>query len=823
MGKNKIFRKRLLALGLSAAFAATAMAQVDISIDSRPTGIDISPMLYGIFYEDINHAADGGIYAELIRNRSFEDNESTAESWQPYLSVNGNVRMTLSRDDLLNKAQKQCLHVVTTNIGDTDAGVSNSGFWGINSVKGRTYKLSMWIKVNRSRELYAMIKGKTGTRLYASERLRFSPSKKGWQHVTATLTSSTNDPNAIFVISSKGNSDFYLDMVSLFPPTYKNRDNGLRPDLVEMLHDLHPSFMRFPGGCFVEGQDSPDNAFRWERTIGPIEERPGHWNKNWGYRTTDGLGFHEYLQLAEDIHAKPLYVCNIGIWHGGVTPVEDIRIWVDECMNALEYANGPVTSKYGAMRAKNGHPEPFNIEYIEIGNENNQSDGQQTSDRYYDRFRIFRNAILKKYPKMHIIGNVAAWGTDDPRWESKEKVKLVDEHYYRTPAWFTDNFKKYDAYSRSWPKVYCGEYAVTQGYGDLGNLNAALGEAVYMMGMENNSDMVQMSSYAPIFVNENDDRWRPDMVRFNASGVMGTPSYYVQKMMADNRGTRTLKVTAGDEIISKAHRIYTPDASYVGVGTWNTQSVFADVTITAGSHTIYASGKKADDFTLRSTSWEIRNNGLTQTANGESITALVSTPIGGTRYSVSLRAKKNSGDEGFLIIFNYADKDNYCWFNVGGWGNSACGFEQAAGGGTSVLKRVPMKIETGRWYDIRVDIDGNKVTGYVDGEKMVETELRGITTPGLFTSASMDDATGEMIVKIVNTSADQETACLNLGDFQADGATLIQMKSKKGTDENTPDSPTAVFPVSKHIGMEGTNPQFCIPPFSLNILRVKAK
>ncbi len=814
-------KKQLLTLGVALVLAATSEAQVDIRIDSRTTGVEISPMLYGIFYEDINHAADGGIYAELIRNRSFEDDETKPAFWEPYLSVNGNVKMTIAKDNLLNSAQKQCLHVVTTGIGDTDAGVSNNGFWGINAVKGRTYRLSMWIKVNRSRELYAMIKGKTGTKLYASERLKFNSGKRGWQHVTATLTSSTNDKNAIFVISSKGNSDFYLDMVSLFPPTYKNRENGLRPDLVEMLHDLHPSFMRFPGGCFVEGQDSPDNAFRWERTIGPIEERPGHWNKNWGYRTSDGLGFHEYLQLAEDIGAKPLYVCNIGIWHGGVTPVEDLRIWVDECMNALEYANGPKTSKYGAMRAKNGHPEPFNIEYIEIGNENNQTDGQQTSDHYYERYRAFRTAILKKYPKMHIIGNVAAWGTDEPRWQSKEKVALVDEHYYRTPAWFADNFKKYDAYSRSQPNVYCGEYAVTQGFGTLGNLNAALGEAVFMMGMENNSDIVKMSSYAPIFVNENDDRWRPDMVRFNASGVMGTPSYYVQKLMADNRGSRTLKVTEGDRILCKGKQILTPDESYTGVGTWNTQAVFADVTVTAGTHTIYASGKRVEDFTLRATTWEAQKNGLAQTGNGEPVTALVSTPIGGTRYSVAMRAKKVSGDEGFLILFNYEDKDNYCWFNVGGWGNTASGIEQAAGGGKTALKTVPMKIETGRWYDIRVDIDGNKVSGYVDGDLVVETELRGTTTPGLFTSASMDDNSGEMIVKIVNTSGEPETANLHLGDFSADGAELIQMKSVRGTAENTLEYPTTVYPVSKRISLEGTAPQFCVPPFSLNILRIK--
>lgn len=182
-----------------------------------------------------------------------------------------------------------------------------------------------------------------------------------------------------------------------------------------MLYEMHPKFMRFPGGCFVEGQISPENAFRWERTIGPIEERPGHWNVNWGYRTTDGIGFHEYLQMAEDLGAKPLYVVNVAIWHGGQTAVDSLQPWIDETLAALEYANGDVTTKYGALRAKNGHPAPFNIEYLEIGNENNQPDPRQQSDHYYDRFRLFKEQILKKYPKMHLIGNVAAWGTDTRR------------------------------------------------------------------------------------------------------------------------------------------------------------------------------------------------------------------------------------------------------------------------------------------------------------------------------------------------------------------------------------------------------------------------
>ncbi|MDE6337180.1 MAG: arabinosidase, partial [Muribaculaceae bacterium] len=358
-----------------------------------------------------------------------------------------------------------------------------------------------------------------------------------------TITATGNDPKAEVTLTADKAGEFQLDVVSLFPPTFKGRENGMRPDLAQMLADMNPTFMRFPGGCFVEGQISPDNAFRWKRTIGPIEQREGHPNVNWGYRTSDGIGFHEYLQLAEDLGAKPLYVVNVGIWHGGCTPYDQIGEWIQECLDALEYANGDVTTKYGKMRAENGHPEPFNLEFIEIGNENynfNMEDNSDQSDHYPERYIQFYNAIKEKYPNVKCIGNVESWSTDFPSWRNDYPVEMVDEHYYRNPKWFADNFNKYDTYDRSKNKVYVGEYAVTSNFGEIGNLNAALGEAVYMMGMENNSDVVVMNSYAPIFVNENDARWRPDMIRFNSAEVMGTPSYYVQQLFANNVGTQVV-------------------------------------------------------------------------------------------------------------------------------------------------------------------------------------------------------------------------------------------------------------------------------------------
>lgn len=812
--------KKILLLLFVGLLPFAIQAQVQIHVDATQPAVSISPMLYGIFYEDINHAADGGIYAELIRNRSFEDNDTIAEAWAPLSSASAHVQMSLVTDHLLNSVQQHALHVVTTVEGNQEAGVQNGGFWGINAVKGRTYKVSLWVKVKRSRGLSVMLSGKDGT-VYASAPIAFNSKEKGWQHITTTITSSANDPEALFAITSSGSSDFCLDMVSLFPPTYKNRDNGLRPGLVEMLYELHPRFMRFPGGCFVEGQDTPDNAFRWERTIGPVEERPGHWNKNWGYRTSDGLGFHEYLLLAEDLGAKPLYVTNIGIWHGGVTPMDSLQMWIDECLNALEYANGDITTKYGALRAKNGHPTPFNIEYIEIGNENNQTDGQQTSDHYYDRYRAFRSAILCKYPNMHIIGDVEAWGTDHPHWATADPVDLVDEHYYRSPVWFTENFHKYDSYPRTGPQVYCGEYAVTEGFGTLGNLNAALGEAVFMMGMENNADIVGMSSYAPIFVNENDDRWRPDMVRFNSQSVMGTPSYYVQKLMAENLGTRTLNVLENAELHFANNDIFTPDSSFVGFATWGTHATFADIRVTSDINTVTASGENATDFNLTDNTWQTTSEGIAQTGEGTPAMVLINRPIHGQKYTISFRGRRDGGREGFMVLFNYKDKDNYCWLNIAGNRNTSHRIEEVIGGGKGVIIETPGHVETGRWYDVRLDVDGNNLTAYLDGEQIFTTQLRGAYAPGLYTSASLDDATDEIILKIVNTSSNKESAVLNLDGVIAKGAELIQLKGSSGDSENTLLEPTLVYPTHRHIALEGTTPTFLVEPFSLNILRIK--
>ncbi len=799
------------------AFVSTA--QVTVRVDATEKAKPVSDMLYGIFFEDINHAADGGLYAELISNRSFEDATDSTPTWSTYASPGATLSATVVRKDLLNDKQHQALQLSVNATPSSPVCLVNEGFWGINSVQGRTYRLSFWAKGKYKGTLKACLSDSKGEKIYAETPLDIQLTKK-WTKYTATMKSDANDPKAQFSLVADGKGTICLDVVSLFPPTFKNRDNGCRPDLARMLYDLRPKFMRFPGGCFVEGQESPDNAFRWERTIGPIEEREGHKNVNWGYRTTDGLGFHEYLQLSEDLGAKPLFVVNVGLWHGGLTPVEELQPWIDECLNALEYANGDVTTKYGAMRARNGHPEPFNIEYLEIGNENNQPDPRQQSDRYYERYKLFKDAVLAKYPKMHLIGNVVAWGDDDPKWESAESVELLDEHYYRSPGWFSDNFHKYDAYPRGGSKIYCGEYAVTQGFGRLGSLSAALGEAVFMMGMENNGDVVEMASYAPIFVNENNVAWQPDMIRFNSSKAMGTPSYYVQRLMAEHVGTLSLPVQLDNPYPYSDRENITPKSSGFGYATWATKASYQVVDVLVDGVSV---AKSVKDGVSVSGDWKREGDIISQRGDGEGLIYVDGSKINSNRYELRLKARKDGGYEGFIIVFNYQDDRNYCWLNLGGWGNGQHAIEQVMDGGKMQTAIKPGRLETGRWYDVRIQVDGDNVKCWLDEELLFDTRLKVNTAYGIFANAQLDEKTGEMVVKVVNTGDQHTSACIDLGDFVARSGRLVRLSSASGADENSIDAPTFVHPVEHRLDVSGHAFEAEIPAFSLNIFRLSKK
>ena len=797
---------QMLVLGLM-ALAPLSHAETTVQIDAGKRGASIGDVHYGIFFEEINHAGDGGLYAELVRNRSFEDSDTDPEYW----TAVGGAKLALTSADLL-EGNAHALEVSFSGAGD---GFANPGYWGIDAVDGREYALSFYVRGNWSGTLTAALVSADGRLLGTTDIAVKSTAK--WQKVTASITATGAAADASLRITASKAGTLAFDCVSLFPPTYKNRPNGCRIDLAEKLEAMKPGFMRFPGGCFVEGTESATghNRFEWKKTVGPIENRPGHWNVNWGYRVTDGLGFHEMLQLAEDLGAEPLYVVNIGMGHGWTENYLAIDDYIQEALDAIEYCNGPADSGWGAVRAANGHPEPFNLRLLEIGNENYQADASQQSDHYAERYKQFYDAIKARYPEITLIGNVEAWGTDNPSWRNSYPCEVVDEHYYRTPAWFENQYAKYDNYDRSKPRVYVGEYAVTDGYGTNGHLTAALGEAVYMLGMENNADVCVMNSYAPIFVNENDKRWLPDMIRFDSHNSYGTPSYHVQQLMATLHGKQNVKWTETGNTVSTGHGI--------GLSTWSTCATYDNVKVSAADGTVLFS----DDFsnsrgwTSAGGSWSVDGGVLSQTdasMQGKLYVSDFQTP---DSYVLEVDATKKSGSEAFLVAFNYGDASNYCWWNIGGWSNSRHAIEVCSGGAKTEYGGVSGSIETGRTYHLRIEVNGPAVKCYIDGEL-----IHDVTLPGkrkAYYAASVDDAEGMLYIKAVNTEAEPQQVRFGISNASFDGLVDVTvLTSAAGTDENDTDTPDRVVPSSGTLdNIDAASATYTVPAYSLSIIRIR--
>ncbi|MBO4906262.1 MAG: carbohydrate binding domain-containing protein [Bacteroidaceae bacterium] len=815
-------------LGLCAIMSTAAQAQTTLTIDAAQRGAVISPSLYGIFFEEINHAGDGGLYAELVQNRSFEDDTEQPAHWQTV----GSAQAAVCTDDNLNSRQAHNLHLTVNADGD---GIRNEGFWGMNIVEGVTYKLSLWIKADEAwyGSMKATLTNRDGQAL--GDAVIDQALKGGeWTQLRTEITATGTDHEGQLQLTFSQPGTIHLDVVSLFPPTYKNRENGCRIDLAQMLEALHPRFMRFPGGCYVEGQTSPTNnrhnRFEWKNTIGPIEQRPGHLSVNWGYNISDGFGFHEMLQLAEDLGAEPLFVVNVGLGHGWEVPLDQLQPYIDEALDAIEYCNGDVSTRWGAIRAANGHPEPFGLRLLEIGNENANfsfDDNRDQSHQYHERYRMFYDAIKDRFPEMQLIGNVESWGTDNPSWRSDLPVDILDEHYYRSPSWFANNYEKYDSYDRNGPKIYIGEYAVTQGFGDNGHLTAALGEAIYMLGLERNADVVIMGSYAPIFVNEHNPAWRPDMIRFNASRSFGTPSYHVQRIMANNVGTQNLafQLTGDTQPASIGHQL--------GLSTWGTSVFYQNIRVTdARGRQIYAHKSAADSTHWsvkraerpgrnrhQQAEWSFANNALFQSDSFVQGGNIICDAQLGNKYAIELQACKTGGGEGFLIVFGYADDQNYLWWNLGGWGNSQHAVEQTVNGSRNTIAAARGQLEEGRLYDVRIEVDGVNIRCLLDGQLIHEFTLA--EQRSLYAATSIDEPNGTLLVKLVNPTASFLPTDIQLSNIQVEGGSAVVLTSASGMDENSMRQPRHVVPIEKEL--EDVQPcgfNYIVPPFSLNILRL---
>jgi alpha-L-arabinofuranosidase len=469
--------------------------------------------------------------------------------WTPVLDGGGSMTASLDTGAPLNDQLTRSLRLDVTSAGAGQRiGMANGGYFGVPVVPGQTYRVSFFAKASDhfSGPLTVSLETQDGSQAFASARVAGLTS--GWKRFTATLHVSrgvTGSTGNRFVIGIDNRGDrarevpagtsVWLQVISLFPPTFRNRPNGLRPDLVGLLEEIHPKILRFPGGNYVEGV-TVDTRWDWKNTIGPVWERPGHENSAWGYWSDDGLGLLEFLQLTEDLGATPVMAVWAGLTLNGTVIAEaDLGPYVQDALDQIEYAIGPVTSSWGARRAADGHPEPFAAPYVEIGNEDFLNGGTASYDAY--RYPMFYDAIKRAYPQVTVIATTPV---------TSRPMEIIDEHYYSSAAFFEQQSTRYDNYDRNGPKVFVGEYAATAGAGGLptGLLGNSIGEAAFMTGMERNSDIVHMSSYAPLFANVGNTQWNPDLIGYDQIRSFGSTSYWVQQMFARNVGDKVLAVTA---------------------------------------------------------------------------------------------------------------------------------------------------------------------------------------------------------------------------------------------------------------------------------------
>lgn len=540
--------KKIFTLAVSSCFllAGSLSAQtVKLNLDLTKPGVNVSPQLYGLMTEEINHSYDGGLYAELIRNRIFKDNPQAADGWSVLTDGGGKGSIQLDERQIINDALTVSLKLTVDNSSGR-VGIANEGYWGIPVKAQTTYKASFYAKGSDGTEgpLTVSIESNDGRTKYATAQVNLV--KGSWQKYQVQLTTGNVQPTmqAHFVISANRAGNYWFNLVSLFPPTYNNRPNGNRIDIMNLMAEMKPTFLRFPGGNFLEG-DYFSSRFPWKETLGPLEQRPGH-PGCWQYRASDGMGLLEFLEWCEDLKIEPLLAVYAGysLKKDYIPAGPLLKPLVEDALDEIEYVTGGVNTYWGAKRAKDGHPQPFKLKYIEVGNE----DWFDRSGSYDGRFTQFYDAIKAKYPQLQCISTI-----DENRagHVTSRKVEMVDEHYYRTAWQMEEDAAHYDKYNRKTsPKIFVGEWATREGRPTT-NMNAALGDAAWMTGMERNSDIVLRSCYAPLFVNVNPKtatapagmQWPSDLIGFNALSSFGSPSYYAQKMFNTYIGNKVVPVT----------------------------------------------------------------------------------------------------------------------------------------------------------------------------------------------------------------------------------------------------------------------------------------
>lgn len=562
---------KMFATAISLLLASTNSWGVDLELDAATIKTTIQPTMYGIFFEDINFAADGGLYAEMVKNRSFEF-ESPLMGWKQPNSSNYTFNEQSGVANIIhtaeNNSNKNFARITINN--DQGYELINEGFRGMGVKKSARYNLTLKAANTEGAIKKVLVQFIDKDKKVIGET-SIVPNATEWKHYSAQLTATATDAKAQLKISFIGKGNIDLDMVSLFPEeTWKNRKGGLRKDLVQLLYDLKPGFLRFPGGCIVEGRTLAER-YQWKKTIGDVENRESkinRWNMEFSHRATPdyfqsfGLGFYEYFQLAEDIGASPLPILSCGIAcqfnSGELAPIAELDPYVQDALDLIEFANGDQTTTWGKLRADLGHAKPFNLTMIGVGNE-------QWGYQYIERFKIFQAAIKAKYPDIKIVSGTGPF-PDGPHFDyakselKKLNAELVDEHYYKDAKWFRDNATRYDNYDRNSPKVFAGEYAAQSvaaaSPNNKNNWETAFSEAAFMTGLERNADVVRLTSYAPLLAHAEAWQWTPDLIWFNNLESYGSANYYVQRLFSNNKGTHGLGITYKGAAVTGQENIF---------------------------------------------------------------------------------------------------------------------------------------------------------------------------------------------------------------------------------------------------------------------------
>lgn len=803
-----------------------------LNVDLNSHEVDVPETLYGIFFEEINHAGDGGLYAELLMNRSFEDctvpdgykidnNElvppkainyitgvhttgryrwtlEEVPGWELVSNDGSRASMGITQANPRSSTAPSQLKVAIENGGDS-VSLIGKGYWGIGLKKDEVYKLRMFLRTSDGADKIAMRLTDSSNNTLGSNEISVNPDGK-WHEYNVDIAATDTTSTGRLSLDFQGAGTYYFDYVSLFPSeTFKNRPNGMRKDVAEMLENLHPAFVRWPGGCIVEGI-TLNNRVEWKKTLGDPADRPGQYD-TWGYRNSYGFGYKEFLDFCEDLGAKAMYVCNVGIACYGRTgefcDEKDVDIYIQDVLDAIEYAIGDTTSVWGRVRAQEGHPAKYPLEYVEIGNEN-------FGPLYDKRYNRFYKAIKEQYPHLTLISDYGMGGS-----EEADTIEFVDPHWYVDPERFFRDHNQFDSVERGKYNVYVGEYSCNEGVGS-GNMLAALSEAAFLTGVERNSDLVKMTSYAPLIENKNDRSWPVNLISVSTDNVIGRSSYYVQKLFANNRPTYMLQSTAIITPETEHEKLMDQSSGYIAFEAGNKEDSIRNIRV------IKSDGKisEIDISDLKETALEHRHADVLDRMAiefGDTVEFEYKddSPGDGRIYS-HFGLNKPALERGYVL--DLPDKENKASLERLYWGKGYPFFES----------QDSVSAYTSGWNKVRVTFDEKGVNATLNGSSVLSYVTPIVNRK--FYSTGYDETTKEVIIKVVNASDKPCYSQINLsGHPVKSSGCIITLKADSKQDENSFQQPKLIYPQERTFDGFDDTFNYTFEPNSLTIFRIKTE